>query len=311
MTEHKFPGEFSQPTQVPATEEDHKRWQQLNRDWWENNPMRYDQETGASRISAAFGTKEYFDQNDAKFFSEARYFLPWKKLPFDTLMPFDELPNYDVLEIGTGLGSHAMLLASHAKSFTGIDLTKQAIEATSSRIKMSGISTARAIQMDAENMSFPNNSFDFIWSWGVIHHSADTRKIIAEMARVLRPGGKAIVMVYHRSWWMYYFKIALIEGIIRGKLKKHGSIHRIAQENIDGSFARHYTGNEWRKLVGNEFVVDKIEITGMKQEVILLPGRTLKEWGKKYIPDALTRFMSNTCRMGGFLIAHMHNKTTV
>ncbi len=308
MNEHKFPDEFESPTQTPQTPEDRVRWQEMNRSWWENNPMRYDQEVGVNRIPAPYGSPEYFAQNDAIFFSEAWHFLPWKKLPFEALMPFDELPKLDVLEIGTGLGSHAMLLARHAKSFTGIDLTNQAIEATSGRIKQSGISTAKAIRMDAEHMQFPDQSFDFIWTWGVIHHSSDTRQIISEMERVLRPGGRTVVMVYHRSWWMYYFKMFLIEGLIRGKLKKLGSIHRIAQENIDGSFARYYTKSEWRELVAGKFIVDKIEITGMKQEVVFLPGRTLKKWGKKYIPDVFTRFLSNHCQMGGFLVAHMHKK---
>lgn len=305
MNNHKFPDEFSKPTQTPISDADHQRWQQLNRDWWENNPMRYDQEVGTDRIRAPYGTIEYFRENDQIFFSEARHFAPWNKLPFDRLIPFDELPKMDVLEIGTGLGSHAMLLAANARSFTGIDLTSQAIATTSRRIELSGITTARAIQMDAEKMSFPDASFDFIWSWGVIHHSADTRKIVKEMNRVLRPGGRAIVMVYHRNWWTYYFKLAFIQGVLRGQLRDLGSIHRIAQENIDGAFARYYTAREWRQLVSGCFDVTRFEVMGMKQEVILLPGRRLKKWGKKHIPDFATRFLTNHCRMGGFLVAHM------
>jgi ubiquinone/menaquinone biosynthesis C-methylase UbiE len=310
MNEHKFPDDFENPTQVPQSSEDRKRWQELNRSWWENNPMRYDQEVGVDRIHAGYCTPEYFAQNDAMYFAETWHFMPWKKIPFEALIPFDKLPHMDVLEIGTGLGSHAMLLAKHAKTFIGIDLTNQAIEATSKRIKQSDIKTAKVMQMDAERMGFLNQSFDFIWTWGVIHHSSDTKQIINEMSRVLRPDGRAVVMVYYRSWWIYYFKLFLIEGIIRGKLKKHGSIHRIAQENIDGSFARYYTEQEWRDLVESNFVVDKIEVAGMKQEVIFLPGRTLKGWGKKFIPDCITRFMTNNCRMGGFLIAHMHKKSS-
>lgn len=270
--------------------------------------MRYDQEVGVDRIGAPYGSAEYFKQNDLRFFAEARHFMPWTREPFDQLIPYDDLPSMDVLEIGTGLGSHAMLLSLHARSFTGIDLTTQAVSATSKRIEMAGLKSARALQMDAEKMTFPDKFFDFIWSWGVIHHSANTGEIIKQMHRVLRPGGRAIVMVYHRSWWVYYFKMAIIQGFLRGQLKKMGSIHRIAQENIDGAFARYYSLKEWRELVKDLLVVDKIYTTGMKQEVLLLPGKRLKDLGRVIVPDFITRFMSRYLRMGGFLVAIMHKK---
>ncbi|MBK7629848.1 MAG: class I SAM-dependent methyltransferase [Ignavibacteriales bacterium] len=58
------------------------------------------------------------------------------------------------------------------------------------------------LKMDAEALQFEDNSFDFVWSWGVIHHSSNTRKILEEIQRVLKPGGEAIIMVYHRSIWV-------------------------------------------------------------------------------------------------------------
>ncbi len=79
-----------------------------------------------------------------------------------------------------GNGSHAQLLASHCKSFTGIDLTEYSIESTKKRMAVFGIANATIIQMNAEQLDFPDNSFDYVWSWGVIHHSANTQKILED-----------------------------------------------------------------------------------------------------------------------------------
>ncbi len=163
--------------------------------------MRYDwnDEIGYKEYS-----KEFFDEIDKRFFLNSKDFLPFKKIPFDPLIDFENLKNKDVLEIGVGNGSHASLLAQHSKSFTGIDLTEYAVKSTSARFKEFGL-PGTIKRMDAETLEFENESFDFVWSWGVIHHSSNTRKILEEINRVLKPGGEATIMVYYRSLWSYYF----------------------------------------------------------------------------------------------------------
>lgn len=79
------------------------------------------------------------------------------------------------------------MIAPRAKSFKGIDLTQPAVESTRKRMELLGVKTARVVQMYAEGMPFPNASFDYIWTWGVIHRSADTGRILEQMHRVLRP----------------------------------------------------------------------------------------------------------------------------
>ena len=83
--------------------------------------MRYDwnQQLGYEEFS-----KEFFEEVDRRFFDNAREFMPYKKIPFDPLINFDNLKDADVLEIGVGMGSHASLLAKYSRSFTGIDLTE-------------------------------------------------------------------------------------------------------------------------------------------------------------------------------------------
>ena len=82
---------------------------------------------------------------------------PSKAIPFDSLIPFDDLKKQVVLEIGVGSGSHAGLIAPRALSYTGIDLTDYAVKMTTSRMKLLGL-TSVIKRMDAEKMEFPDNS---------------------------------------------------------------------------------------------------------------------------------------------------------
>jgi ubiquinone/menaquinone biosynthesis C-methylase UbiE len=291
---------FQEPTQLPCDDEQRREWQSINKMWWESTPMRYD---WREALAAPIGTKAYFEEIDARFLASAYNYVPWKNIPFETLIPFDKLADKDVLEIGTGMGTHAQLLSPYCKSFTGIDLTKTAADLTAQRLRLFGL-PGQIFQMDAEDMQFTSNSFDYIWSWGVIHHSADTRHILVEMKRVLRSGGKATVMVYHRSWWAYYVR-ALLHGVLRGQLKTYGNLHKVAQAAIDGAIARYYTPKEWHELSTGLFNIESIRVYGQKVEILPFPPGKLKQLLERLIPDALSRLLTNHCRLGSFLVAEM------
>jgi ubiquinone/menaquinone biosynthesis C-methylase UbiE len=296
---NKAPG-FHGPTQLPRDDAQRRQWQSANRVWWESMPMRYD---WREPITAPAGTKAYFEEIDSRFLASAYKYMPWKNAPFEALVPFNELADKDVLEIGTGLGTHAQLLSPYCKSFTGIDLTETASASTRRRLQLFGL-PGRILQMDAENIQFDANSFDYIWSWGVIHHSADTRRILTEMKRVLRFGGRATVMVYHRTWWAYYFSAAL-RGAFRGHLKTYQNLHTVAQADTDGAIARYYTPSEWRELSKGLFDIESIRIYGLKAEILPFPAGRLKRISERLIPDAFGRLLTNRLRLGSFLVAEM------
>jgi ubiquinone/menaquinone biosynthesis C-methylase UbiE len=291
---------FQGPTQLPCDEAQRREWQSINTAWWESTPMRYD---WREPLTEPVGTKAYFEELDSRFLASVYKYMPWNSVPFETLIAFNELADKDVLEIGTGLGTHAQLLSPYCKSFTGIDLTETASDLTAQRLRLFGL-PGRALRMDAEDMQFTSNSFDYIWSWGVIHHSADTRRILAEMKRVLRSGGKATVMVYHRTWWAYYFS-ALLRGMLRGQLKTHGNLHRVAQAATDGAIARYYTPSEWREISRGLFDIESIWIYGLKAEILPFPPGRSKRLAESCIPDAFGRLLTNRLRLGSFLVAEM------
>jgi ubiquinone/menaquinone biosynthesis C-methylase UbiE len=230
-------------------------------------------------------------------------YAPCKKIPFDWLLDFESLRTKDVLEIGVGNGSHAQLLAENARSFTGIDLTEYAVKSTSARMRVFGLAGTVA-QMDAEQMQFPDNSVDLVWSWGVIHHSANTRRILEEIHRVLRPGGEATVMVYHRTLWEYYVQGALL-ATLSGQIFKPAALHQSIQRRTDGAMARYYKSSEWRQLVSDLFVVKEIRIYGKKTELVPIPAGKLKDLVVGAIPNSFSRFLTNKCRWGSFLVSRL------
>lgn len=102
-----------------------------------------------------------------------------------------------VLEIGVGLGADHQQFAEAGAELWGIDLTPRAIEHTRRRLACFGL-PSNLVVGDAERLNFPDNSFDRVYSWGVLHHSPDTPQAIAEVQRVLKPGGRASIMIYHK-----------------------------------------------------------------------------------------------------------------
>ena len=162
--------------------------------------------------------------------------------------------------------------------------------------------------MDAETMAFPDNSFDFIWSWGVIHHSANTEQVIREIHRVLRPGGLAVTMVYHRSLWNTFVRGALYYGVLRGDLLKAGSLYKVIQRSTDGALARYYSIKEWRSLLASSFEIKDMFVLGHKSQIIPLPWGKAKQLIMGLLPNTLGRLATNRPSMGYLLVSSFRKR---
>jgi ubiquinone/menaquinone biosynthesis C-methylase UbiE len=297
-----MPKTMKAPEQLPESLEEGVIWQKANRSFWEQNPMRYDWD---KNLEFKEHSKGFYEEIDSRFFSNVSEFMPWRRIPFDNLIDFDTLNSKDVLEIGVGNGSHAQLLAANAANFTGIDLTESATKSTSVRMSLLKLE-AKILQMDAENLSFSDASFDFIWSWGVIHHSSNTDQILNEMYRVLKTGGQSVIMVYHRGWWNYYICGGLIMGIVLGNFFKTRSIFKTVQQSTDGALARYYTPKSWQNLAqAHGFKVDYVKVKGSKAELFPIPKGRLKAFLMSLMPNRISRFFMNRCNMGSFLISRI------
>lgn len=121
----------------------------------------------------------------------------------------------DVLEIGVGMGcDHLEWAKSGPRSLIGVDLTERAVNFTRQHLQTNNF-TPNVRVADAENLPFEDESFDIVYSWGVLHVSPDTPKAIREVHRVLRPNGTAKIMIYHTYsmtgylLWLRYGLLAL------------------------------------------------------------------------------------------------------
>jgi len=108
-----------------------------------------------------------------------------------------------VLEIGYGMGSDSSQLARRGAILHGIDLTAGNLPITQKHLGMYGCSSELIIG-DAEDLPYPNDTFDIVYTMGVIHHTPKMEKAVEEIYRVLKPGGKVWCAVYNKNSWFYY-----------------------------------------------------------------------------------------------------------
>ena len=113
------------------------------------------------------------------------------------VMGFDQYSGKRLLEIGCGLGTDLLQFARGGAVVTGVDLTPASVELVRKRFAMYGLAVEARVA-DAERLPFSDNSFDVVYSFGVLHHTPNTRKAVEEVYRVLKPGGRIIIMLYHR-----------------------------------------------------------------------------------------------------------------
>ena len=149
----------------------------------------------------------------------------------------------DVLEIGVGMGAdHLEWAKSSPRSLTGIDLTPRAIELTQARIDEYGLASTLECA-DAEKLPFADDSFDIVYSWGVLHHSPDTPRAIDEVYRVLRPGGVARIMIYH-YWSITGYMLWLRYGLAHGL-----SLRSVYARYLESPGTKAYTIKEAEQMV--------------------------------------------------------------
>lgn len=207
---------------------------------------------------AACGEELLLPSRDREGFaaqSRERYRLEPYIIPF---ADFSGTRGLAVLEIGVGLGADHESYARAGANLHGIDLTDRAVAFTSQRLALQSLRSDLKVG-DAEALQFSDNSFDLVYSWGVIHHSPDTAKAAREILRVLKPGGRFRVMIYHKRslvgamLWLRY-------GLARGR--PFLSLAEVYATYLESPGTKAYTQREARGLFSSAAsVTTKIELT--------------------------------------------------
>lgn len=147
-----------------------------------------------------------------------------------------------VLEVGVGMGADYLEWLKAGARATGVDLSPASLEKAGRRCELAGYQSDLRVA-DAEHLPFPDNTFDVVYSYGVMHHSPDTTQCLREAWRVLKPGGQARVMLYHHPsltgamLWLRY-------GAFRGK-----SLRRAVYDHLESPGTKTYTQAEARSMM--------------------------------------------------------------
>lgn len=162
------------------------------RDYWNSRPC------NIKHSKKRIGSKEYFNEVETR-----KYFVE-PHIPI--FADFKKWKGKRVLEIGCGIGTDAINFARAGADYTGIDLSKESITLAKKRFDIFGLK-GQLIVMNAEEMDF-ENTFDLIYSFGVIHHSPNPRKIIESAYKASKKNGELSLMLYAKNSW----KSAMIEA---------------------------------------------------------------------------------------------------
>lgn len=149
-----------------------------------------------------------------------------------------------MLEIGVGAGTDHLQWARAGLECHGVDLTERAIEVTRTRLALYGL-TSHLQRIDAEILPFPDQSFDLVYSWGVIHHAEHPERIIAEVRRVLKPNGLFIGMLYGRHS-LVALKLWVKYGVLRGRPDR--TLAHVVAHHMESPGTKAYTIREVREL---------------------------------------------------------------
>jgi ubiquinone/menaquinone biosynthesis C-methylase UbiE len=148
-----------------------------------------------------------------------------------------------VLEIGVGMGADYLEWLKAGANATGVDLSAISMERARRRCELAGHQADLRVA-DAEHLPFADNTFDIVYSYGVMHHSPDTAQCLREARRVLKPGGEARIMVYHHPsitglmLWLRY-------GVFRKSLRN------TVYQHLESPGTKTYTHADLRSLMSD------------------------------------------------------------
>ncbi|MEW6769045.1 MAG: methyltransferase domain-containing protein [Pseudomonadota bacterium] len=243
------------------------------KDFWEKNPV------AASGIAAELGTADYFRKFDALREEDGCE-------PYDLsekIHGYSTSKGLKVLDIGCGNGYVLYQYARNGADVTGVDLTATAIDLSRKRFAL-GKLPGTFIEIDGTHLPFPDNHFDIICSMGVLHHISNPQPTVDEIYRVLKPGGRLIVMLYHRYSWKNLVLLRLrrlLDPKFRGKTQQEALNMNDGDEcPLALVYSRDEASKLFRRFTDRKFF---LTLLSWKQFFMLPP---LVKFAERYFPPS-------------------------
>jgi len=232
------------------------------RDFWDANPL------CAKAIPFPLGSREYFE-----YYDPLREDIESLEFSY-RLHEYKDFKGKRVLDVGSGNGYVLSKYAQEGAEVYGIDITATAIDLCQKRFEYLGLKGDFRVA-DAKDLLFDDDTFDCACSMGVLHHVLDTEKAVLKIWRVLRPGGRLIVMFYHRNSAQYRMKYSLISML------KRKPIQQLINE-FDG------VGNPKGTVFSKKELADLLKsFESLEMSVGFLRGSMVLPRGGRFIPKAL------------------------
>jgi 2-polyprenyl-3-methyl-5-hydroxy-6-metoxy-1,4-benzoquinol methylase len=252
-------------------------------DFWDRRPC------NIRHSPKQVGTREYFDEVEAR-----KYFVE------PHILRFAEFPSWQgkkVLEIGCGIGTDTINFARHGAGVTAVELSEKSLEIATKRAAIYGLqNNIRFYAGNAEDLPqfLPIESYDLIYSFGVIHHTPHPERILEQMRLYMHPGGTIKIMVYHRYAWKVLW-VMLTYG--KGKFWRLAELLARYSEAQEGNPVTYtFTKSQVRKLLEcygyrvKEMWVDHIFPFRISEYI---QYRYEKVWYFRWMPGPLFRWLEH------------------
>lgn len=211
--------------------------------FWDANPC------GSATVDAERGTLEFFLDYERHRYATEPYILD--------LLDLADVAGRRVVELGCGMGTDGTRFTRAGAVYTGVDLTPAGARLTRHNHLLRGL-PARTIAGSGEDLPIASGSIDLVYSHGVIHHTPRIERAVNEIHRILRPGGRVHLMVYHQDSFNYRISIQLLRRLgallllapwglrlahrLSGEAEQNLRIHR---DRLRSGRAGYLFGPEW------------------------------------------------------------------
>jgi ubiquinone/menaquinone biosynthesis C-methylase UbiE len=186
----------------------------------------------AEQLGIIEPSTENLDRFDAAYMGMYPY--------LDRYLPGAESAGMRLLEIGLGYGTVSQILAARGLDYHGLDIAPGPVEMVRFRLEQLGLDDpeGRVRVGSVLEIDHPDENFDHVVTIGCLHHTGDIGRAVREVERVLRPGGRAMVMLYNRhSYRRMRMALAELPRRIRGAAHDEETMRGAYDRNLEGEAA--------------------------------------------------------------------------